>query len=144
MRTSLLSTVMCDPCGFIIICSLSWAAWKLPGCERVATDAREQVEAQMTSGRALCRALCPSLIWMEFVSVMSSLAFYFCVLRAPSSAGSPCIITVVSLRVPLFGVYLIPRQWTYKTLSNELWVIGSYSSLVPHAALDKNPLRPLS
>lgn len=114
------------------------------GCEWAATDAREQVEAQVTSDRALFRTLGSSLIWMEFISIVTSLAFYFCVLQAPTIEVSLCIISVVSLRVPLFGVYLIPREWTYKTLSDELWVICSYSSLTLRAALNKNSTWPFS
>lgn len=45
--------------------------------------AREQVEEQMTSGAALFRTLSSSLIWMEFISVMTALALYFCVLLPP-------------------------------------------------------------
>lgn len=57
------------------------------------------------------------VMWIEILSMMTSLAFYFCILPAPTIEGTSGILAVSPPRVPHFGVHLIPRQWTYKSLS---------------------------
>lgn len=71
----------------------------------------------MTSSAALFRTLSSSVIWMEFISIRTSLASYFCGLPAPTIGGTSSIVAGSFPGVPNFGVNLMPRQWTYKALS---------------------------